>query len=202
MVKRIPSDSGSNKNNNNSNNGKGRSLNSKPFQTTPASVDEIEEKLAEIGYKVGIRATELIKFRMGDNSSVPVSRGNVFQNKRDRREIRLIQVLSYIHTYVWKYLFGHTASVLEKGVDNDDEYMITDNEPTIGNKISISREMGQLSIGAFIASIVESILDGYQFECKVSAHQTGDEKYPQRLTLLVKFSPDVIERELKLSEND
>jgi hypothetical protein len=45
--------------------------------------------------------------------------------------------------------------------------MITDNDPVINKFISTPRELSSLNTGAFVAGIVEAILDGSNF---VSAH--------------------------------
>lgn len=37
-------------------------------------------------------------------------------------------MLSFIHTTVWRSLFGKTADSLEKGTSADDEYMISDKD--------------------------------------------------------------------------
>lgn len=59
--------------------------------------------------------------------------------------------------------------------------------------------MGQLNCGAFLAGIIEAILDSTMFFTqRVTAHSTGDETAPQRSTILIKFQRDVIEREALL----
>ena len=54
-----------------------------------------------IGYAVGIRVLELVTFR----------------EKMNKRETKVVNVLSYIHSTVWKYLFGKTADSLEKSTE-------------------------------------------------------------------------------------
>ena len=77
--------------------------------------------------------------------------------------------------------------------------MVHDNAPIITKFISIPQSMGQLNCGAFIAGIVEAILDSTMFFTqRVTAHSTGDEAAPQRCTILIKFTQDVIEREALL----
>ena len=46
----------------------------------------------------------------------------------NRRETRLLGILSFIHSTVWKVLFGKVADSLEKGTEHEDEYMISEKE--------------------------------------------------------------------------
>ncbi|KAJ3161418.1 TRAPP subunit trs31 [Geranomyces michiganensis] len=119
----------------------------------------------------------------------------VFRDRPNRRDTRLLNTLSFIHTNVWKALFGRAADSLEKGTDNEDEYMISDNEPNVTKFIAVPKEMNQLSCGAFIGGIVEAVLDGCGFPAKVSAHSTGSDQFPLRTTILMKFDKSVLQRE-------
>ena len=77
--------------------------------------------------------------------------------------------------------------------------MLHDNAPMITKFISVPASMGQLNCGAFLAGIIEAILDSTMFFTqRVTAHSTGDETAPQRSTILIKFQRDVIEREALL----
>ncbi|KAJ3036162.1 TRAPP subunit trs31 [Rhizophlyctis rosea] len=178
-------------------------------------IQDLEKRLSDFGYRVGIRMLEL----------------TVFRERNSRRDTRVLNVLSFIHTTVWKTLFGKPADSLEKGTENDDECkgvwewvpffssfamvslerssgekvmlimsgptsdMISDNEPNISKFISVPKDLSQLSAGAFTAGIVEAILDGCQFPSRVTAHATGNEQFPVRTTLLIKFDKSVIQRE-------
>ncbi|TPX39553.1 hypothetical protein SeMB42_g06333 [Synchytrium endobioticum] len=92
-------------------------------------------------------------------------------------------------------MFAKQADTLEKSTEQEDEYMISDNEPPVSKFISIPKEMSQLNASAFVAGIVEAILDGCGFPSRVSAHSTGTDAFPQRTTILIKFDPSVIQRE-------
>lgn len=100
-----------------------------------------------------------------------------------------------IHTQVWKAVFGKPADAIEKSVENDDEYMIVDNDPPITRNISVPRDMSQLSCSSFAAGIVEAVLDGLGFPARVTAHNTPNDVYPGRTTILIKLERSVIERE-------
>ena len=55
-------------------------------------------RLEDAGHGVGVRLLELL----------------IHREKANKREIRLISILSFIHSTVWRTLFGKTADSLEK----------------------------------------------------------------------------------------
>ena len=55
-------------------------------------------RLEDTGFGVGLRLLEILSFR----------------EKGSKRDIRLLDVLKFIHTSLWKYLFGHHARDLEQ----------------------------------------------------------------------------------------
>ena len=57
-------------------------------------------------------------------------------------------------------LFLHTENNIYLCLD-----MISDNEPIISKFISVPKDLASLNCGAFLAGIVEAILDGSQFVC-------------------------------------
>lgn len=146
-----------------------------------------------MGYRVGQRLLELI----------------VCREKNSKRETRILGILQFVHSNVWKALFGKQADSLEKSRDNDDECislerfwliedMVHDNAPVITKYISVPSG-SQLNCGAFLAGIIEAVLDSSLFFTeRVTAHSTGDETAPQRCTILIKFKREVIEREAML----
>lgn len=86
--------------------------------------------------------------------------------------------------------------------------MITDNEPLVNGYISIPKEMSQLNPMALVAGIVEGVCDGAGFATRsVSAHwasesAAGDQgqqpvggMWPGKTVLLIRFAPEVLERE-------
>lgn len=147
-----------------------------------------------MGYRVGQRILELI----------------VWREKNSKRETRILGILQFIHTVVWKTLFGKPADSLEKSREHDDECwflripglivdMVQDNAPMITKFISVPQSMSQLNCGAYLAGIIEAILDSTMFFTqRVTAHSTGDETAPQRCTILIKFQRDVVERDAML----
>ena len=74
--------------------------------------------------------------------------------------------------------------------------MIHDNAPMITKFISIRQSMGQLNCDAFLAGIIKAILDSTMFFTqRVTVHSTGDESVPQRCTILIKFTKEIVDRE-------
>ncbi|XP_667101.1 41-2 protein antigen precursor [Cryptosporidium hominis TU502] len=58
-----------------------------------------------MGISVGFKIVELISIR---------------DKAHQKRETRILQILSFISQKCWKYLFGHTGDLL-KGQESDDE---------------------------------------------------------------------------------
>ncbi|KZO99817.1 TRAPP complex subunit trs31 [Calocera viscosa TUFC12733] len=146
-------------------------------------IGDLEKRLSLLGYRIGTRTLELMIWRNEGNSKNP------------KRETRLLPVLYVVHTQLWKAIFGKTADAIEKSVENDDEYMIIDNDPPITKYISIPKEMSQLSCSALTAGIVEALLDGLGFPARVTAHSVPKEGFPLRTTILIKLDRSVMERE-------
>lgn len=69
------------------------------------STDAASIRLNEFGYRVGTRALELLTWR----------------EKNAKRENRVLGVLYFIHSVVWKSLFGKQADSLEKSTEHEDE---------------------------------------------------------------------------------
>lgn len=61
--------------------------------------------LSDFGYHVGLRVLELTHWR----------------EKTGRRETRILGILQFIHTNVWRLLFRRPADALEKSNENADE---------------------------------------------------------------------------------
>jgi hypothetical protein len=118
------------------------------------------------------------------------------------RPLTIIALLHFIKINLWTHLFGRQADRLEKSSNPEtpDEYMIFDNEPLVNAYVSVPREMNQLSCAAFVAGMVEGVCDGAAFPARVTAHSVGKpaeegEMWPGRTVFLVKFQPEVLERE-------
>ncbi|XP_047978976.1 trafficking protein particle complex subunit 5-like [Salvia hispanica] len=147
------------------------------------NIAELERRLEDAGYAVGARVLELLCHR----------------EKGNRRETRLLGILSFIHSTVWKVLFGKVADSLEKGTEHEDEYMISEKELLVNRFISIPKDMGAFNCGAFVAGIVRGVLDNAGFPAVVTAHFVPvDGHHRPRTTILIKFAEEVLQREARL----
>lgn len=148
-------------------------------QQKVSNVDELERRLMSVGQEVGERMLEALAFR----------------DKGMRRETQIVGMLSFVHTVVWKALFGRPADALEKGTQAENEYMIVDREPLVNRFISVPRDFGHLNCAAFNAGIVRGALVAAGFPCQVSAHYVPQEGYKQRTVILIRFDESVMARE-------
>ena len=137
----------------------------------------------------------------------------------------IITLLHMIKIPLWTHLFGRQADAIQRSSNPDtpDEYMIIDNEPLVNAYISVPREMSQLNCAAYVAGMIEGVCDGAGFPARVTAHSVGNqtqqqqggggagqdgaaadgggpvqEMWPGKTVFLVKFAPEVIEREAYL----
>ncbi|CAK7338242.1 unnamed protein product, partial [Dovyalis caffra] len=144
-------------------------------QTQVDNIAELERRLEDAGYAVGARVLELLCHR----------------DKGNRRETRLLGILSFVHSTVWKVLFGKVADSLEKGTEHEDEYMISEKELLVNRFISIPKDMGTFNCGAFVAGIVRGVLDSAGFPAVVTAHFVPMEGQQRpRTTILIKFAEE------------
>ncbi|OAY66037.1 Trafficking protein particle complex subunit 5 [Ananas comosus] len=147
-------------------------------QTQVDNIAELERRLEDAGYAVGARVLELLCHR----------------EKGNRRETRLLGILSFIHSTVWK-----VADSLEKGTEHEDEYMISEKELLVNRFISVPKDMGAFNCGAFVAGIVRGVLDSAGFPAVVTAHFVPIEGQQRpRTTILIKFAEEVLRREARL----
>ncbi|WVQ98621.1 hypothetical protein IAU59_005751 [Kwoniella sp. CBS 9459] len=159
-------------------------------QSRVDSVTDLEKRLSSTGYEAGQRILSLLLLRNTQASGM----------KDPKREHRLIPILQFVHTQVYKYCFGKAADGLEKSVDAEDEYMITLNQPPLTQHISVPRDMSQLSCEAYTAGLVEGVLDGLDVPARVTAHTVGTDQYPQRTVILIKLDQKVMDREQALGK--
>ena len=154
-------------------------------QSRVSSIGDLERRLEESGYSVGLKVLELFSYR--ESSS-----------KASKRETRLLGVLQFVSSVVWRGLFGKAADSLERSVDNPDEYMIHEQTPTTNAFVSTPLNLGQLNVAAYIAGIVAGALNGAAFPARVTAHtvksETGDVA-KDKTVFLVKFSREVMDRD-------
>lgn len=152
-------------------------------QSRVSNISELERKLDEVGYGVGLRLLEVLCYR----------------ERGQRRETRLLDMLKFIHSTLWRYLFGRQARDLEQSNSAEDEYMISDTDLFVTKYVSVPREMGHLNPAAFVAGIVRGALDGAGFPARVTAHYVPVAGQPRPKTvILMKFNTAVMQREQRM----
>ncbi|MCJ1480125.1 TRAPP subunit trs31 [Schaereria dolodes] len=144
-------------------------------------IQDLERRLNEQGYPLGLRLLPLLLHREPPRLSV--------------RPIRILPLLQFITTTLWRHLFGHPADTLERSSTNENEYMVSDNEPLVNAYISVPKEMNQFNAGAYVAGVVEGVCDAGALTARVSAHNAGDEMWPGKTVWLIRFGEGVVERE-------
>ncbi|KAK7751676.1 Trafficking protein particle complex subunit 31 [Diatrype stigma] len=152
------------------------------------SIQDLEKGLNTQGHPIGVKLLDLLLYREPARAQT--------------RPLTIIALLHLIKIGAWTHLFGRAADGLERSSDpaKPDEYMVIDNEPLVNRHVSVPREMSQLNCAAFVAGIVEGLCDGAGFPARVTAHTVGrpdveGEMWPGRTVFLVKFAPEVMERE-------
>ncbi|RDW88609.1 hypothetical protein BP6252_00641 [Coleophoma cylindrospora] len=161
-------------------------------QRRVTGIQDLEKRLNVQGHPIGLKLLDLLLYREPARTQL--------------RPLNIIALLQFITTVLWRHLFSRPADALEKSSNPDtpDEYMISDNEPLVNQYISVPKEMNQLNCAAFVAGIVEGACDGAGFPARVTAHSVGKgeegELWPGKTVFLVKFQPEVVEREAYLGK--
>eukprot|EP00056_Hartaetosiga_gracilis_P008514 m.121738 g.121738 ORF g.121738 m.121738 type:complete len:189 (+) comp12928_c1_seq2:3335-3901(+) len=120
-----------------------------------SSIGDLEEKLLEMGKRVGFRIIEL----------------TIFREKTPRRRIKLDDVLNFLQTTLWKTLFGKQADLLEFLQTTDgDAYWLSDSDILVNRYISVNKDYVNLNCAAYVAGIVSAVTEGLGFPANVSAH--------------------------------
>ncbi|XP_075228279.1 trafficking protein particle complex subunit 31 [Lycorma delicatula] len=142
------------------------------------TVPELQNKLAEMGQEVGIKLLDLYFVR----------------EKSCKRETKLLNMLLFIKSTLWKGLFGREADKLEHANDDERIYYLIEKEPLVNKFISVPKDKGNLNCAIFIAGIIESILNSSGFTAKVTAH------WHKGTTYMVQFDESVIARDKQMEE--
>ncbi|KAJ4333513.1 Trafficking protein particle complex subunit 31 [Didymella glomerata] len=156
-----------------------------------SNVGDLEQKLNSQGYPIGLRLLDLLLSR----SSNPLA---------SIRPTRILPLLQFIAQTLYRHLFGRPADALEKSSTEPGQYMLFDNEPMVNQYISLPRELSSLNCAAFVAGVIEGVCDGAGFPTEgVTAHSVGEQDqgkdakamWPDKTVFLIKFKPEVLERE-------
>ena len=144
-----------------------------------SSIAELEQKLSEAGEGVwGLLG--VLAHREKSNRRGFVCRGSsVLQH-----ECVAVSVLK-------------VADSLE--IYNDDEYALGDKSLVVNRYISVPKDFGDLNCGAFAAGVVKGVLRDAGFPAEVSAYYAEvDGQRSPKTNILMKFAPEVLEREKRL----
>ncbi|XP_055313042.1 trafficking protein particle complex subunit 5 [Sitodiplosis mosellana] len=147
-------------------------------QSRVLTVPEMQNRLHDLGRDVGTRVIDLYFVR----------------ERNSKRETKLINMLLFIKTTLWKSLFGKEAEKLEHANDDDRTYYIIEKDPLVNKFISVPKDKGSLNCATFSAGIIEAVLSNCGFPCKVTAH------WHKGTTYMVKFEDHVISRDRQLEE--
>lgn len=107
----------------------------------------IISRLHELGRDVGSRVIDLYFVR----------------ERNSKRETKLINMLLFIKTTLWKCLFGKEAEKLEHANDDDRTYYIIEKDPLVNKFISVPKDKGSLNCATFSAGIIEAVLSNCGF---------------------------------------
>eukprot|EP01127_Copromyxa_protea_P015725 TRINITY_DN4573_c0_g1_i1.p1 TRINITY_DN4573_c0_g1~~TRINITY_DN4573_c0_g1_i1.p1 ORF type:complete len:211 (-),score=49.77 TRINITY_DN4573_c0_g1_i1:279-848(-) len=149
-------------------------------------IKELERRLADIGYSVGVRLLEYIAWKdKGD--------------KYLKRETNTVRFLQFIAVTVWKLLFGKAAT-LERSMDKKEQFMITEDSTLVDKFISVPKDMQGLNCASLVGGLVEGLLDAAEFPARVSTHSVSvDTQKTPRTVILIEFNASVLAREQKYS---
>ncbi|CAI4059412.1 TRAPP subunit TRS31 SKDI_04G6750 [Saccharomyces kudriavzevii IFO 1802] len=111
--------------------------------------------------------------------------------KMRRRDLKILDILQFIHGTLWSYLFNHVSDDLVKSSERDNEYMIVDNFPNLTQFIPGEN----VSCEYFVCGIIRGFLFNAGFPCGVTAHRMPQGEHSQRTIYLIQFDRQVLERE-------
>ncbi|XP_054713975.1 trafficking protein particle complex subunit 5-like [Uloborus diversus] len=145
-------------------------------QNRVLSVPELQAKLSQMGYHVGQRMVDVLFVR----------------ERNFKRETKLLNILIFIKTTLWKNLFGKEADKLEHANDDKKTYFIIEKDPLVNKYISVPKDKGSLNCAAFIAGIIEATLVSCNFPAKVTVH------WHKGTTFKILFDDSVLARDPNL----
>lgn len=90
------------------------------------------------------------------------------REQNSKRETKLINMLLFVKTTLWKCLFGKEAEKLEHANDDDRTYYIIEKEPLVNKFISVPKDKGSLNCATFTAGLVEAVLTNCGFVSRIS----------------------------------
>lgn len=146
-------------------------------QSKSQTIQELQSRLWQAGKHIGYRIVDLI----------------VIRDKNYRREIKIINILMFIKTVLWRTLFDKDADRLDQANDDASTYYLIETEPITNKFISMPKDKGDFNCASFVAGIIEAALEHCCFPNKVTVH------WHQGTTFMIKFDDSVIKRERRLT---
>ena len=126
----------------------------------------------------------------------------MFREKVSKRETSIVGMLQFIHTVIWKALFGKQADGLEQSVEDEEEFRILDKNP-VTNRFVSAQKGSSVNCAAYISGIIEGVLAAAEMPAKVHAYfYKGEEEETKddstSTIFVIKFSREIIERDKQL----
>lgn len=140
--------------------------------------NDLEDQLSCFGYPIGEKLLEITSLR----------------EKGHKKEIKIVNILQFIHNNLWKSFFGKQLDGIQKSTDDIYEYRLIENNPIV-NKF-ICEKGSPINCASFISGIIEGFLNSAGFICKVSAYFFENEQ-DSKTFYIIKFDKDIVERENK-----
>jgi trafficking protein particle complex subunit 5 len=146
--------------------------------------NDLERQLEEIGYPLGARFLELVCLR----------------EKSSRKETSIKNILLFIGYSVWPIVFNKTIVAVEQHQNINNIFMIKEEASICNQYACLPRNQRHVNCSAFIAGVVEGILNAAEFPARVIAifnsEETKEEDPTEKTTYLIHFDPEVVNRDL------
>ena len=142
-------------------------------------MEELNQKLLEMGQRIGYRYLEL----------------SVFRDKNSLRQIRCRDMLNYVSSTIWKGLFGKTAYNVSSDAAVENRYMIYEKDPLENRYVSLPKNYTGLYCTYFSAGIISGVLNAAEFPATVRVVLTAGGDFT---AFIIDFAKSVMEREANL----
>ncbi|KAK3887213.1 hypothetical protein Pcinc_008691 [Petrolisthes cinctipes] len=140
------------------------------------SVSDLHNKLSELGERVGVRMVELLFVR----------------ERNYKRETKLLNVLLFVKGTLWKSLFNKEADKLDRATDDERTFYLIEKEALVNRFISVPRDKSSINCAAFMAGVIQAVLNCTGFPAKVTA------LWHKGTTFMIKFDDAVLIRDKQL----
>lgn len=139
---------------------------------------DFDDQLSSFGYPIGEKLLEITTLR----------------EKGFKRELKIVNMLQFIHNTVWKNLFNKQADGIQRSTDDIYEYRILENSPIVSKYIT--QKGNTYNCSSFIAGIIEGFLNSACLKCKVTGYYL-DNEVQGKTFYIIKFDKDIVDRDDK-----